>query len=719
MMSGFTMPGETGCEQRVLELAKRWGADALRDSDGTELPRQIKESGYPIYSTVCLIRGDNAFAREHPDMVQQMFLITPPAAAHGDTLSIRLMASFAADTYKVNAAAESVQHWQVFDRTTGEELPRERWRFNQDAGTVDIAGTARWHRYTVTFLGYEIWEFVNRYNHRTNNWTTEPEIPLDPRHPQVRARIKERLAAWLECNAHCSVVRFTSFYYFSGLGGWGDYGRSVSPLAFKEFTDAHGYCPKGETFVNGGLYASGYLPPSREMKDWIGFVNTFVIETMKPYIDMVHAAGKQAMFLLGDHWVGSEPMGERFATLGMDGVIKSVFNGFEARIAGAVDAVPVKEIRFHPYFFPKEVTGKPTFCAEGTPTEDLKLYWRDVRRAALRTRIDRIGFGGYISLLDAFPDFVDYVAAVSRQSAAICDLHRQGPVHMAGVNVGVLTCWGQSRAWMCNGHMQHGSAYNHFLESLAGLPVNVEFLSFEQIRERGIPRHINVLANCGREGTAWSGGDVWRDAGLVEMISAFVADGGGLIGIGEPSACTGFSQYFQLAHVLGTDREVIPGELNCRYDGYLGEKHFIAADMDGELAFLTDVTGLRIVSGEARIIASRLAGDCEQFYVHRQPQVVVNRFANGRAVYFSGYKYDVRNTRVLHRALFWAAGMEHAFDAWRCSNPWMECAYFPAANALAVVNNSHETQATTLWLAGGEQIRVSLAGLQMDVVQIG
>ena len=33
----FTLPGEAGYEQLTLELAKKWGADVIRDSDGTKL----------------------------------------------------------------------------------------------------------------------------------------------------------------------------------------------------------------------------------------------------------------------------------------------------------------------------------------------------------------------------------------------------------------------------------------------------------------------------------------------------------------------------------------------------------------------------------------------------------------------------------------------------------------------------------------------------------
>ncbi len=38
---GFTLPGEAGYEQLTLDLAKKWGADVIRDSDGTVLSDEI------------------------------------------------------------------------------------------------------------------------------------------------------------------------------------------------------------------------------------------------------------------------------------------------------------------------------------------------------------------------------------------------------------------------------------------------------------------------------------------------------------------------------------------------------------------------------------------------------------------------------------------------------------------------------------------------------
>ena len=73
---GFTLPGEAGYEKLTLELADKWGADVIRDSDGTVLSDEITNAGYGIYSTICIIRDHNAWAKENQDKLQQTFLMT-------------------------------------------------------------------------------------------------------------------------------------------------------------------------------------------------------------------------------------------------------------------------------------------------------------------------------------------------------------------------------------------------------------------------------------------------------------------------------------------------------------------------------------------------------------------------------------------------------------------------------------------------------------------
>lgn len=93
-MGAFTLPGESGYEALTLALAERWGADVIRDSDGTQLSDEIINAGYGIYSTICIIRDHNEWATQNSDKLQQSFLITNPKVAVEDYLSIYLMEDF-------------------------------------------------------------------------------------------------------------------------------------------------------------------------------------------------------------------------------------------------------------------------------------------------------------------------------------------------------------------------------------------------------------------------------------------------------------------------------------------------------------------------------------------------------------------------------------------------------------------------------------------------
>jgi len=77
----FTLPGEAGYEDLTLQLAEKWGADVIRDSDGTVLSPEILKSGYDIYSTLCLVRADNSWAIANRDKLQQNYLMSDPVIA--------------------------------------------------------------------------------------------------------------------------------------------------------------------------------------------------------------------------------------------------------------------------------------------------------------------------------------------------------------------------------------------------------------------------------------------------------------------------------------------------------------------------------------------------------------------------------------------------------------------------------------------------------------
>jgi beta-D-galactosyl-(1->4)-L-rhamnose phosphorylase len=702
--------------ERVMELAKQWGADAIRSSDGADLPSSVADSGYQVYSNVYLIRKDNEWISQRPHVLQQLFKTSKfvQALETEGQFVIDIMGGYNRDMYRPNGNPDAMPHWQVFNRTTGELLDPDGWRYDEISQSVVIDKVTPWHFYSVSFLAYSTWDVIHWYNHTVNNWADEPQMPMDPIYPEVRERIRENLAKWLEDNPHVDVVRFTSFYYLNHGGGICDYSQTVSPRALAIFKDKYGYMPTSESFIRGGAYNHEAMIPDSTYRQWIDFIHGFFMEISAPYIEMVHEAGKKAVMFLGDQWIGSEPYAPDFENLKMDGAIAAVFSGFEARMVGDLTSVPVKEIRFHPYFFPKEVTGKPTFSDGGEPLHDLETYWRDVRRACLRVKINRIGFGGIISLLDGYSDFVDYVGEVSRQASRIAACHLEGSPWQAPLKVAVLCEWGQLRAWIYRGRMRCNSIYNNLLEALAGLQVDVRFLSFDEVQEDGVPADVNVIINCGKAGTAWSGGERWGDPRLEEALFRFVHSGGGFIGMGEPSALNkGNDRFFQLAPVLGVDREPLLIQENVEFKRLCREGHFIVADADGPLDLLDETVDLKPFSQEAQVISWKRLSECDHFYEYLRPQLVVNNFGEGRGVYFSGFKYNALNSRVLARALYWAAGKEKQWNTWQSDNPLLECAWFPKSGKLIVVNNSLQTQKGIITGGDGEEYPVELSKLEM------
>lgn len=102
LQGGFTLPGEAGYEKLTLKMAKKWGADVIRDSDGTELSPEIVRAGYGIYSTICITRDHNDWAKKNPDKLQQTFLMTAPETADDDNFTISLMEGFYREQFRVN-----------------------------------------------------------------------------------------------------------------------------------------------------------------------------------------------------------------------------------------------------------------------------------------------------------------------------------------------------------------------------------------------------------------------------------------------------------------------------------------------------------------------------------------------------------------------------------------------------------------------------------------
>ena len=707
MRGRVTIPTDVDVVPETLELLRRWGADAIRDCDGTDYPEELKSVDAKVYSTYYTTRKDNAWAKANPDEVQQCYISTGFKSASGGPLSIELMQGISRELMQVNTRDDIKRWWEVMDRTLGEPLDPAAWRYEEETGCVVIDEPAAFHDYSVSFLAYLIWDPVHMYNAVTNGWTNfEHQITFDVRQPKTHKFTMERLRKFIAEHPYVNVIRYTTFFHqftlvFDELKrekyvDWYGYSASVSPYILEQFEREVGYKFRPEYIIDQGYYNNQYRVPSKEFKDFMAFQRREVAKLAKEMVDITHELGKEAMMFLGDHWIGTEPYMDEFKTIGLDAVVGSVGNGSTLRLISDIPGVKYTEGRFLPYLFPD------TFHEGGDPVREAKENWVTARRAILRKPIDRIGYGGYLKLACEFPEFLDYVQSV-------CDEFRELYENIKGTTpycvktVAVLNSWGKARSWGC--HMVHHALYQKqnysyagVIEALSGAPFDVKFISFDDIKaDPDCLKGIDVIINVGDGDTAHTGGAIWEDAEISSAIKAFVWNGGGLIGVGEPSGHQYQGRYIQLAQVLGVEKET---GFTLGYDKYNWDEHpghFITADCAGEINF-----------GEGKKSMYALPGTEILVQRDKEVQLAANDFGGGRGVYISGLPYTFENSRLLYRAILWSAHDEADLNKWFSTNYNVEVHAFVKNGKYCVVNNTYEPQQTTVYRGDGSSFELSL-----------
>lgn len=712
-----TIPTNLDVVPQTLEILDEWGADAIRDCDGTEFPKELKDTGSKIYATYYTTRKDNEWAKAHPEEIQQMYIMTSFHTATEDKLEIHLMDHLYPDMLAVNTRDDIYRWWEVIDRTTGEPVSTELWSYDEETGNVVIRAAKLFHEYTVSFLAYIMWDPVHMYNAVVNDWKdVEPQITFDVRQPKTKAYSLERLRRFLDTHEYVDVVRFTTFFHqftliFDELArekyvDWFGYSASVSPYILEQFEKEVGYPFRPEYIIDQGYMNNTYRIPSKEFKDFQAFQRREVAKLAKEMVDIVHEYGKEAMMFMGDHWIGMEPFMDEFASIGLDAVVGSVGNGATLRLFSDIKNVKYTEGRFLPYFFPD------TFHEGGDPVKEAKVNWVTARRAILRSPIQRIGYGGYLKLALEFPDFVQYIKEVCEEFRTLYD-NIQGTTPYCVKRVAVLNCWGKMRSW--GNHMVHHAIYykqnySYFgiIEALSGAPFDVSFISFDDIKaDKDLLKKFDVVINVGDADTAQSGGENWIDETIITAVREYVYNGGGFIGVGEPAAHQWQGRFIQLDDVLGVEEE---HGFNLNTDKYNWEEHrdhFILKDAEGEVDFGEGKKNIYALP-ETEILIQK----------DQEVQMAVKTFGKGRGVYISGLPYSFKNSRVLYRAVLWSASAEEELHCWYSSNYNVEVHAYVKNGKYCVVNNTYEPQDTVVYRGDGSSFRLHMEANEIKWYQI-
>ena len=208
---------------------------------------------------------------------------------------------------------------------------------------------------------------------------------------------------------------------------------------------------------------------------------------------------------------------------------------------------------------------------------------------------------------------------------------------------------------------------------------------------------IDVIINVGDADTAHTGGAIWENAAITAAIREFVYNGGGFIGVGEPSGHQFQGHFLQLANVLGVEKET---GFTLNYDKYNWEEHpehFILEDTTKPVDF-----------GEGK--KSIFAYENTEILVQREKEVqmAVNSFGKGRSVYISGLPYSFENSRILYRSILWSANSEADLYKWFSTNFNVDVHAYVKNGKYCVVNNTYEPQDTTVYRGDGTSFELHM-----------
>lgn len=713
-----TIPTDESFVEGTQRIIDYLGADAVRDCDGTNLPKNANELADKVYNTYFVVRGDNDWGRKHPEEAPCAFLMSESKIANSKRIIFDVQEGYLHD--QVKPAYDKLSYWQVFDLTENKEIKD----FYLNDNIIHIDNVIAYHKYVVYFLARITWHPTQVYNYITNNWTIEKQLVYDPAFPNTNKYINEYLQRWLDNHPETNVVRFTTFFYnfslfFNEKGkekfvDWFGYGLACSPALLERFKKEYGYGLKAKDFIDEGCFNNPFRIPSKKFRDYMDFLQKFVSSKMRELVDIVHKNNREAMMFLGDDWIGSEPYGNYFKDMNLDSVVGSIGGGVTVRMLAEIPGVKIHEGRFLPYFFPD------TFFPgnEDNAINELNKNWRTARRALLRSPLDRMGFGGYLSLAALFPKFIE-------RTKDICDEFRTiannfiGVKPYAPIKVAILNAWGKIRSWqayMVAHELWYQKIYSYqgILESLSGLPVNVVFVSFDDILNNGIDDDIDVIINAGDEGTAYSGGEYWSNADLVTKIRTWVAKGHGFIGIGDPTAYPKGDTCFVLNDVLGVDKERGFTLSNDKYN-IAKVQHFITDGLEN----------LDFGEGKKNIYALKNAQVLDISFSPRfkrnvnvgEVNLACNEYFKGRGVYISGLPYSPSNARMLLKAIYWACNKEKELTKAFCSNINVEVTHYPSIKTYVLINNSSNEEETYFYDLLGDRYRFTLEPGELRIIK--
>ncbi|MCQ2742264.1 MAG: 1,3-beta-galactosyl-N-acetylhexosamine phosphorylase [Bacilli bacterium] len=715
MKKGFvTIPTDSTFVEGTKRFIEKWGADAVRDCDGVTLPENVSEFGTEVYKAYFIVREDHEYAKKHPELLQSYALVTDRKTAFGTSLEINLLENVFKEAISVNEDRKE-KYWQVIDRTTGEI--HKDWEYIGN-DIVRINNCVKYHEYTVNFFAKNTWDPVQIYNYHSNHWKDVPiDLDLDPIYPEAMEHMLMRMEEWCKSHPEVTVVRFTTFFYnffiiyktgfTQTFWDWHTYAATASPEMFDYLEKTYGFKMSLEDLVTGGTYGSRYQIPSKTLRTYMDYVQQLCCGWAKKFVDIVHKYGKKAMMFDGDHRIGVEPYCPYFESIGLDAVVGAPHSGPYIRLLTDMMGIKYTEGRLNPYFFPNECP------SDEKGIEYLSKNWNSERRTLLKKCIDRIGFGGYLKLASTYPNFCEYIATVCDEFRTIKENVGKGGAKSL-VKVAFISYWGRMYSWMNNGTFTDDTkpeteGYATFFNAVAAQPVEVSFISFDEVmNEKDLNSKYDVLVNSGLAGSAFQGDYYWKNELLLTKVREFVANGGGFVGIGDPTGYEYNGKYFQLSDVLGVQKEIGFTYSRTKFFPSKNEKHWIVEDVDmSKVAFGKQGLGVYPLGADVIAASESNFNPTTCLLTGGNVYLSANEYGKGRGVYINSLLDSYDAFRLVYKVLLWASHKEELYKKALSTNVNVDCYYY-GEGKYALINNSNEKVDTTMFDINGNPSKMSM-----------
>lgn len=715
MSKGFvTIPTDSTFVEGTKKYIEMWGADAVRDCDGVTLPENVKDFNCEVYKAYFIVREDHEYAKAHPEFLQSYALITDRKTALEDALEINLTENIFKEAIQVNLDRYK-KYWQVIDRTTGKI--HEDWEYIGN-DIVRINKPIKYHEYTVSFFAKNTWDPVQIYNYHSNNWKDVPiDLDLDPIYPEALNHMIERMEKWCKEYPEITVVRFTTFFYnffiiykngvTQTFWDWHTYAATASPEMFDYLEKEYGFKMTLEDIVTGGTYASRFDIPSEKTRKYMDYVQQLCTKWAKIFVDIVHKYGKKAMMFDGDHRIGTEPYNPYFPSIGLDAVVGAPHSGPYIRLLTDMKGIKYTEGRLNPYFFPNECP------SDEKGVEYLNWNWNSERRTLLKKSIDRIGFGGYLKLADTYPNFCELIKKVCDEFRLIKSKTGKNGAY-SHVKVAVISYWGRMYSWMMNGTFTDDvkpetNGYATLFNAICAQPVDTDFISFDDVINGEILEKYDVVINTGLAGTAFQGDKYWTNPTLLEKIRKFVANGGGFIGIGDPTGYKNEGKYFQLSDVLGVQKEIGFTYSRTKFFPKKNEKHWITEDIDlSNVKFGEQGKSVYPVGAEVICASDSNFNPTTCLLTGGNVYLSANNFGKGKAVFISSLLDSPEAFRLIYKSILWAASKENCYKNCLSLDPRTDMFYYEDKDCYAIINNCKEYIKTKYYDKNGKEFDIEL-----------